>query len=70
MYHGGACSIRSRSLSKSKKRIFRVALCLVRYLVGASVLHPKVMCATLSGHLPQSRYLTLPGVSVPDLFWW
>ena len=48
-YHGGACSIRSKSFSNSKNRIFRAALCLVRYLVGTSALHPDVMCATLSG---------------------
>ena len=28
------------------------------------------MCATLSGHLPHRRHLTLLGVSVPVLFWW
>ena len=54
-YHGRARFIRSKSLSNSKSRIFRAAFCLVRYLGGASALHPEVMCATHSRHLPHDR---------------
>ena len=53
-HNGGMFSIRFTTFSISTNRIFRAALRLVRCLVGASALHPDIMCATLSGQLPYS----------------
>ena len=54
-YHGGVGSGSLSSLSISKNRTCKTALCLARYLFQARMGHPANTCGRLSGTLPQSQ---------------
>ena len=63
-YHGGTSSIDPCSRRSSKKRIFKAASWLYRYLGFAREEHPANTCATLSATFPHNLHRTSPSVEV------
>ena len=58
-------SMSPRSYTISKNKVFKVALCRVRYLIWARAVQPARTWVTLSGALSQSLHVTAPVQPVP-----